>query len=272
MTNKPSFQNLVEAIQPADQDSLYHGRLTEDWQQGRTGFGGLLSALAVTALRQEIKSERPLRTLMTAFIGPVGAGDFSIGCQELRSGRSVTWAQAQIKQNGAIGTTLTASFGDSRESAISVPSPSRPAAPSPEEAFKFPFIPGLTPNFTQYFEMRWALGQPPMSGSTRSEVGAWIRFRDPARFGEPHIITFMDLLPPAVMQMFKVRRPISSLTWHLEMLDDLSGADAQDGEGWWFFHAHAQATANGYSQQEAVLYTPTGRALAISRQTIAIFG
>ena len=135
----------------------------------------------------------------------------------------------------------------------------------------FPYIPGVTPDFTQHFEMRWAIGGMPMSRSDQSEMGAWVRFRNPQDFGESHVVALMDLLPPAVLQMFREFKPISSLTWHLEMLDDLSAEDAQDGEGWWFFHVYARGAADGYSQQNATLYAPSGRAIAMSQQSIAVF-
>ena len=158
-----------------------------------------------------------------------------------------------------------------RESSITIQPLPRPDTKSPEESMLLPFIPGLTPTFTQHYNMAIAIGQPPASQSKTSELGAWIRFKKQDPVGEPEIIAFMDLLPPAVIQMASTFKPVSSLTWHLEMLDDLSQPDTADNEGWWFFHADAQATANGYSQQHATLYSPSGRAIAMSQQVITIF-
>ncbi|MGB1580437.1 MAG: acyl-CoA thioesterase [Nevskiales bacterium] len=266
-----AFDDLLAAVQATDKDGLYKAKLTEDWLQGRAGFGGLMAALAVQALRAELGNERPLRALMTSFIGPPAAGEVDIHTAALRSGKSVTWAEARIMQAGQACTAFSAAFGGNRDSAIKVQPATRPETKSPEDSTVFPFIPNVTPNFTQHFEMRWAIGGMPMSNSGQSEMGAWIRFRNPANFGEAHVVSLMDLLPPAVLQMQAEMKPISSLTWHLEMLDDLSAPDAQDGEGWWFFHVHARGAANGYSQQSATLFTPAGRALAMSQQTIAVF-
>ncbi len=266
-----SFTRLIEGVKPVAGTGLYQGLVTEDWLQGRAAFGGLMAAYAVTALRQEIGVERPLRALMTSFIGPPGLGVVDIQTNVLRSGKAVTWAGAQISQDGKPCTGFSAAFGGSRESSIHVTTDDRPQVKSPADSVPFRFIPNVTPNLIQHYEIRWALGGMPMSGSKQSEAGAWVRFRDTSQFGEAHVVSLMDVLPPAVLQMQTQMKPISSLTWHLEMLDDLTAPDAQDGEGWWFFQVQARATANGYSQQSATLYTPTGRALAMSQQTIAVF-
>ncbi len=246
-------------------------QVTEDWLQGRSGFGGLMAAFAVTAMRRAQEGDRPLRALVTSFVGPVAPGAVDVRTEVLRHGKSVSWVEATLLQEGQVCTRCTGCFGAGRESTIHVPPARRPDCVGPEKARLFPFMPGITPNFLQHFEVRWAIGQMPMSGSKESQMGAWVRFRDPAGFGESHIVALMDLLPPAVMQMQRELKPISSLTWHLEMLDELSGEDALDGAGWWFFHVAAQASDRGYSQQSATLYTPAGRALAMSQQSIAVF-
>ena len=71
--------------------------------------------------------------------------------------------------------------------------------------------------------------------------------------------------------MFKQMKPISSLSWHLQMLEAVSAEDLGAGDGWWFVGVSTDSAANGYAQQQAVLYTPAGRALAISQQAVAVF-
>jgi len=267
-----TFAELMAEVQPGEQAGRYIGELHEEWLQGRSTFGGLTAALAVQALRLELGYERPLRALMTAFVGPAGEGEVEIDCASLRSGKSVTWAEAKLCQNDQVAATVAACFGGNRESTITVEAPRRPNVKGPAESQAFPFLPGITPNFTQHYEMRYAAGQMPMTASKHSAMGVWLRYKQPDNFSEAHIVALMDVLPPAVLQMFKEMKPISSLTWHLEFLDDLTATDAQDSEGWWFFDVHAHGAANGYSQQHATLYTPAGRALAMSQQQIAVFG
>ena len=267
------FSQLFSQLTPkgGTDAGTYSANITPDWLQGRAGFGGLLAALSVSALRREVGDERPLRALMTAFVGPAAVGEVDITTQTLRSGKSVTWTDARVFQRDQVCTSVSACFGGSRESSIDIPVADRPEAKSPEESLPFPYLSGLTPEFIQHFEMRWAFGGQPFSGSKESEMGVWVKFREEGPITESHLITFMDLLPPAVLQMQSDLKPISTLTWHLEILDDLTAEDARDGEGWWFVHVYARGAANGYSQQNATLYTPTGRALAMSQQSIAVF-
>ena len=273
--NTTSFSELLARVQPDAAPGACSAEISEDWLQGRSGFGGLMGALAMTALRkalaEEPGEERPLRALMTAFVGPAGAGPVSIRCKPLRSGKSVTWAQVDIAQNDAICTTVTACLGGDRASAISVAPGRRPQAPAPEDCRLFPFLPGITPSFTRHFELRWASGEMPMSGSDESQMGVWLRFRDAGEISEAHVVALMDVLPPAVLQMFKQMKPISSLSWHLQMLEAVSAEDLGAGDGWWFVGVSTDSAANGYAQQQAVLYTPAGRALAISQQAVAVF-
>lgn len=266
-----TFNELMAQAASPGADGHCRVTLTADWLQGRAGFGGLMAALAVTSLRAVLDDQRPLRALMTAFVGPPGPGELVIECRQLRSGKSVTWAEARVLQAGQVCTTVTACLGLARESVIQVAPPALPDVAAVDAAQPFPYLEGITPAFTQHFEMRWALGGLPVTGSERCDNAAWIRFRDGSAFAEAHVIAFMDLLPPAVLQMFAAPRPISSLSWHLEMLDDLRKPDAQDGDGWWLFHVAAHGAADGYSQQQATLYTPGGRALALSQQAIAVF-
>ncbi len=264
-----SFQDLLSQVSKTETDNTFSARITEDWTQGRAAFGGITAALAIRALRQHLSIERPLRTMMGAFVGPIAADQLNIHCEHLRSGKSTTWARADVRQNSSVCTAFSACFGEARSSAIKVAPTTRPETLSPEQSTLFDFA--TAPRFTQHFDMRWAIGNMPVTGSKESEVGAWVKFRDSTRFDIEHIITLMDLLPPAVLQMFREFRPISSLSWHLEMLDDLEQPDARDADGWWFFHVAARNAAQGYSHQHATLYTPAGRALAMSQQTVAIF-
>ena len=269
-----SFDELMSAVKPTEAIG-FSARLTEDWMQGRAAYGGLMSAIGMKALRQALPAEvshRPLRGLMTAFIGPPGEGELTVECVELRSGRTATWAESRIYSDGNLCTTLTACLGDARESNIHVPAASRPNTKSAEDSTLFPFMPGLTPNFTQHYDMRYAIGQMPLSGSTESEMGVWVRYKHAKAITEAHVVGLMDVLPPAVLQMYTEIKPISSLTWHLEMLDELAADDRQDTDGWWFFHVNVDHAAQGYSTQDATLFTPAGRAIAKSQQTIAIFG
>jgi len=55
----------------------------EDWMQGRAGYGGLIGALALKAMRALVPEERKVRSLQIAFVGPLRPEPFSILTQQL---------------------------------------------------------------------------------------------------------------------------------------------------------------------------------------------
>lgn len=62
------------------EQNLWVATVSEDWQQGRSLFGGLQAALAVKAMR-DLVPDVPLCSLQTTFLAPVPAGTVSIRAQ-----------------------------------------------------------------------------------------------------------------------------------------------------------------------------------------------
>ena len=144
-----------------------HFPVTDDWQQGRTCYGGLISTLAVVAMRDLAghawPAEASLRGLQTCFVAPVVPGEVEIGVQLLRQGRNVCQVQAQVRQGDQVAAVLLGVFGADRPSSLRPRLPQRPAAR--READALPAPPMRTgPAFLQHFDMRWADGPPPYSG------------------------------------------------------------------------------------------------------------
>eukprot|EP01030_Chromulinospumella_sphaerica_P018471 gene18471-18338_t len=135
---------------------------TEDWMQGRTMFGGFLSALAVVAMRDTLGIDMPLRALQTNFVGPVPAGDVVYRTRLLRQGKSVSQVQCEIYSDETLAGLVVGVFG----------------APPVGDVPALPFIPKITPNFLQHVEMRWALGSIPYMGNPFWESGIYIRATD----------------------------------------------------------------------------------------------
>src|SRR5260221_21733 len=109
MSSAPSPESLATLLSRRQaQGSTITFQVGEDWAQGRTLFGGLLSALAVQAMRDVCGSDWPLRALQTSFVGPVAPGSFTVDVTLLRQGKNVRQVQAHIRQADAEGNTPTA--------------------------------------------------------------------------------------------------------------------------------------------------------------------
>ena len=99
----------------------------EDWLQGRTSFGGLISVIAVQAMRDVAGAAWPhdvrLRALQTSFIGPVGQGPVEVAVTLLREGKNVRQVRALVQQAGQTAALLLGVFGSERQPVVAPMSP-----------------------------------------------------------------------------------------------------------------------------------------------------
>ncbi|HET6788697.1 MAG TPA: thioesterase family protein [Aquabacterium sp.] len=247
----------------------------EDWGQGRTLFGGLLSALAVQAMRDVCGADWPLRALQTSFVGPVAPGRFEIEVHLLRQGKNVRQVQAHIRQGhaggaGAVAGVLLAVFGTGRDSTLSTLMPALVApAQTADACMAMPFIPGLTPAFTQHLEFRQAEGAYPFTGASTWSTRIYTRLRAPQGVdSELMSVMLADAGPTPALAQLKAPAPASSVSWALE-LRPVSIAD--EGAAW-LMDKDALAVAEGYVNERTTLWTPDGQLAALGYQVVAVYG
>ena len=259
---------------------LNRGDATEvapGWGQGRATFGGLVAALllrrarSVLAARGESLAQKPLRTATFTLMGPLAPGAASVSAVVLRAGKSVTVVESTIVQGDQAVAKMTACLGAGRPSETIVRAATAPVFAAPGSLPAMPYAPGITPEFTKHFEMRWAVGQMPFQQppATTGDMGGWVRFRDPtATFDGEHLLGLVDAWPPAVLPMFAAPAPISTLAWTVEFTGAPLPARADE------FVQYLAATdfsADGYAHIQSRTWDPDGTLLAIGRQTIAVF-
>lgn len=254
--------------------------ITEDWLQGRSSFGGLQAAFALVAMRELTGVTAPLRVLQTTFIAPVGGGAVQVAARVLRAGKSVTHVEARFVQGDDTLCLVVGVFGAARESAIAVPVATRDAPRGPEGLRDMPFAKGIAPNFTQHFVWRWAEGGWPYSGHAQPSTRIWLKHRAPAGTSafeaEYALVGLADAVPSPALSMMKVPKASSSLTWTLELLCDAppQGDDADFGVGhaFWRIDSEIHQARDGYVAQTATVVTPDNRPVALSRQSVVVFG
>lgn len=246
----------------------------DEWAQGRTLFGGLLSALAVQAMRDVCGAQWPLRALQTSFVGPVAPGGFEVDVRLLRQGKHVRQVQADIRQtdvNGQASTAgvLLAVFGGARESALPALSLTQPPVEkTPDRSIVLPFMPGLTPNFTQHLEFRLAQGAFPFTGSDSWATSTHVRLKDTQQADAELLgIILADAGPTPALAQLRGFAPASSVSWALE----LRPVPDADLSGLWRMDKEALATGEGYVNERTVLWTPDGRMAALGYQVVAVY-
>lgn len=240
----------------------------DDWLQGRSCFGGLQSAIAVRAMRELLPDAPPLRTLQTTFIAPVLTGSPRVTASVLRAGKSAIHVEARIHNGDELACLVIAVFGAARPSQVRLELPAPKVAKTAEQARELPFIPGLTPNFLQHLRQRWADGGFPFSGAATAKTQVYVELRDEPVIREAHVIALADAIPSPALSLLRKPTPASSLTWSLEFLSEALEAPAAP----WLMDAEVSAGGDGYLSQSAVLWSDRGQAIAISRQSVVVFG
>jgi len=240
--------------------------VTPDWMQGRTVFGGLQAAIALRAMRALVP-DTPLRTLQGTFLAPVPGGAVTASAKVLRAGKSATHVEARIVDGDATLALLVGVFGTSRESAVRV-APRQPAV-APGKAIPFGFIRGLTPEFTQHFEVRWLVGRPPYTGDARTDNVLEVGMRDAGPATEGHVLALADFIPPIALSHLKGPAFGSTLTWMIEMLGGRFEGQSLER---WRVDATMVAAGEGYTSQTVMLWGPNGEPVATSRQSMVVFG
>lgn len=265
------FSEVLASVR--EQDGAWTAAVPDTWGQGRTTFGGLLSALAVRAMRDLVPAA-PLRVLQTTFIAPVPPGAVRIEARVLRTGKSATHVEARLYDQGQVACLVVAIFGTARESALNIELQPPALRLTPEEARPFPWIEGITPAFTRHCEMRWASGKMPFQGASEPKTQIYVGFRDEhfagsGPLGEAQLIGYADIIPSPGISMLRKPSPASSLTWTLEILTDDYGAARP---GLWLMDAEVTSGRQGYLSQTATLWSPEWKAYALSRQSVVAFG
>ena len=267
-----SFSTLLAARTVQGQRVTF--TVGEDWQQGRTLFGGLLSALAVQAMRDVCGADWPLRALQTSFVGPVAPGAFDVDVVLLRQGKNVRQVQAHIRQAGASGQAPTAGvllavFGTGRDSTLPALTPQQaPVAKTPAESLQMPFIPGLTPAFTQHIDFRLAEGGIPFTGDSSWISRTYVRLKASEGIDTELLsVILADAGPTPALARLKGAAPASSVSWALE-LRPVPNAPV---DATWRMDKDALATGEGYVNERTLLGTPDGRLAGFGYQVVAVY-
>lgn len=263
-----TFLELIQAVRSTPEQVC----APATWGQGRAGFGGLVAALVYEAMCAKVPAGRPVRSLAITFVGPLLVDQpASYEAQVLREGKAVSQVLGKAMQDGQVVAVIQGSFGAPRASRIAVESLPAPAMKRPEECIPRPFVAGVMPEFLRYLELAWGEGGLPFSNDKSRFMGGWVRFRD--ALGEPlevaQLLGLVDAWPPAVLPHLDGFAPGSSLTWTIEFMQPLP---ALTSDQWCLYRAEIEHARDGYGHVAAGLWSPSGELIALSRQTVAVFG
>lgn len=262
--------SFFDTMNAAYANELPAVNIPEQWGQGRATFGGLVVATLLSKIKPDVIKNRDIRSILVSFVAPVAPGELNVAVEVLREGKAAMQLQIIGSQNNQVCTSVLASFGFDRESSVMIKGDPSPTFKDPEDVQEFPFIRGLTPDFTQFFDYRYTLGGLPFMGKGQLEMGGWIKLREVKQ--EPisvaAILVLLDAWPPAVFSMFKKPVSGSSLTWAVSFVNIPADCGPND---WWQYQASIVSSANGYSHIDSKIWDKNKNLTVISRQTVSVF-
>lgn len=241
-------------------------RVPPDWMQGRSAFGGLQAAVALASMRTLVP-DMPLRTLQATFMAPMQGDKLAAKAIVLRAGKNTLHVEARLMEGDETLGVVIAVFGNGRSSGIAR-TLQQPVVDT-SEARTFPYLPGLTPTFTQYFNAEWLRGGFPFSNNPLPEIVARVGMHDQGMTTEAHVLALADFIPPVALSGLSKPAAGSTLTWMIEFLSsELEGLPLEG----WRIDAEMLAARDGYTSQSVTLWNPAGEAVALSRQSMVVFG
>lgn len=253
---------LAEVTTPAPDGTL---RIHDGWRQGRGAYGGLTIAAAIRAIESRVADpRRKVRTVTAEIPGATLPGEAAFTVDVLRAGNSVTVARAALAQGGEVTTHAVAVLAASRS--IGDPPTWRELAPPAAPPWReLPAFLGPGPEFAQHFEYRIVAGSP--TGDGAAQTIGWLRPRDP---GAPRDAAFLaaviDAWYPAALVRMKAMRPMATIAFTLEIVDDLVG----DADAPLLYRGTVPVAGEGYYLETRELWTADGRLLALNHQTFAV--
>ena len=247
---------------------VYEGFIHPAWSVGRGPNGGFIAALLLRAMALAIADpDRAPRSLTIHYLLPPEEGPCRIQVTIERAGRSLTALSARLTQHDRACALALAVYAAPRHSLV-LADAAMPSVPPPDACPQFRRG-GTTPDFTNNYDYRWAVGDPPFSGSAHARVGGWIRLAESRPADALAIAAFTDAWLPCIFPRIEqpVATPTIDLTIHFRAHLPLAGATP---DAFYLGVYSSQLAAEGFFEEDSEIWSRDGMLLAQSRQLVLL--
>src|SRR5215207_1254368 len=236
--------------------------LHERWSSLVGIHGGYTAAIVANAMTAAVDdSTRALRSFATQFASIPRPGPVDIEVTVDRTGKSMTTTSARLVQEGRV-----------LQVAHAASSTTRPGLAYDDHVRQRDADPGDTPRFEssggvghfQNADVRLDPDAILFGGRNEAWIAAWLRPLEGEPISAAWLVTMCDLLPPAVFS--RTTGPVAAAT--IEYVVHLTTGDPSIAPGEYVYLSCRSPLSNeGFAVEDATMWAPDGRVLAVARQT-----
>jgi acyl-CoA thioesterase len=243
-------------------ENMFRCEISPNWPALRGPNGGYLAAVILRALQALVGSGLEPRSLTLHYLAPPDAGAGEVTVTIERAGRTMSTLSARLTQNGRLCVQALAAFSRPRTGPDIVEA-RMPDAPAPEESTPIPA--GVGPGFWSNYDVRMAYGAAPFSRSESMRSGGWLRLRESRPADALFLAALTDAWFPQIFTRLTapIAAPTIDLTIHFRAHLPLAGAQPDD---WYLLAVSTQLAAEGFFEEDTVVWSQGGHLLAQSRQ------
>jgi acyl-CoA thioesterase len=244
-------------------DNLFRGELREGWRIGAVPNGGYVLAVAGRALRAALPHKDPL-TVSAYYLAPTVLGPIDCQVELLGGGRSTSFAEVRMVQQGELKVKVMAAYTDlDKLGGESWSAAERPQYPTWEQC-EPPPDKGI--EFRRLVEMRLVTGvelfhERKTNGS--GEFCGWVCHGDG---GDPDVISllmFADSFPPPIFTVFGPVGWVPTLELTVQIR-------AHPAPGPLQVRLNTRHLSRGVLEEDGEYWDSAGQLVAISRQTAKV--
>jgi acyl-CoA thioesterase len=240
----------------------FAAELHERWSSLVGIHGGYTAAIVVNAITAAVDDpSRALRSFSTQFASVPRPGPVDVEVTVERTGKSMTTTSARLLQEGKVLQVAHAASSTTRPG-LAYDDYVRPRDADPGDTPRFSSSGGV--RHFQNADVRLDPDLVLFGGSTEARVAAWLRPLEGEPISTAWLVTMCDLLPPAVFS--RTSGPVAAAT--IEYVVHLATDQPSVPPGEYVYLSCRSPLSNeGFAVEDATMWAPDGRVLAVARQT-----
>ena len=249
------------AVTPVGPGS-FTAELHERWASLVGIHGGYTAAIVANAMTAAVDDQsRALRSFATQFVSIPRPGPVDVEVRVERVGRSMTTTSARLLQEGRVLQVAHAASSTARPG-LAYDDHVPPRGADPGDTPRFESSDGV--GHFQNADVRLDRYAVLFGGGDEAWVAAWLRPLEGEPVDTAWLVAMCDLLPPAVFS--RTTGPVAAAT--IEYVVHLATDQPSVPPGEYVYLSCRSPLSNeGFAVEDATLWAPDGRILAVARQT-----